>query len=124
MSDKKFLFFDMDGTLIAPKTRRIPQSAIDGIQQAMKNGHHCFICTGRSYRMAQEYFDQLAFPGIVFCNGAGIAYDGEILETRDLEPGWRIWFVNNNICISECARKKSYEPLLFCAPCRRRFRRF
>ena len=29
MSDKKFLFFDMDGTLIAPKTRKIPQSAID-----------------------------------------------------------------------------------------------
>ena len=94
MSDKKFLFFDMDGTLIAPKTRRIPQSAIDGIQQAMKNGHHCFICTGRSYRMAQEYFDQLAFSGIVFCNGAGIAYDGEILETRDLERSVIIWVVD------------------------------
>lgn len=86
MSEKRFLFFDMDGTLIAPKTRRIPQSAIDGIHQAMKNGHQCFICTGRSYRMAQEYFDQLAFSGIVFCNGAGIAYNGEIVETRDLDP--------------------------------------
>lgn len=86
MSNQKFLFFDMDGTLISPKTRTIPQSAINGIKQAMANGHRCFICTGRSYMMAREYFDVLEFPGIVFCNGAGIAYDGKILETRDLHP--------------------------------------
>lgn len=83
---EKYLFFDMDGTLISRKERRIPQSAIEGIQQAMENGHHCFICTGRGYRMAQEYFDQLVLPGIIFSNGAGIAYDGKILETRDLHP--------------------------------------
>ena len=83
---EKYLFFDMDGTLISRKERKIPQSAIDGIHQAMDNGHHCFICTGRGYRMAQEYFDQLVLPGIVFSNGAGIAYNGKILETRDLHP--------------------------------------
>lgn len=86
MSKQKFLFFDMDGTLISPTTRKIPQSTIDGIKQAMANGHRCFICTGRSYVMAQEYFDVLAFPGVVFCNGAGIAYEGKILETRDIHP--------------------------------------
>ncbi len=83
---EKYLFFDMDGTLISRKYRKIPQSAIDGITQAMKNGHRCFICTGRSYGMAQEFFDQLEFPGIIFSNGAGIAYNGEILETRDIHP--------------------------------------
>ena len=83
---EKYLFFDMDGTLISRKERRIPQSAIDGITQEMKNGHRCFICTGRGYSMAQEFFDQLEFPGIVFSNGAGIAYNGEILETRNIHP--------------------------------------
>lgn len=83
---EKYLFFDMDGTLISRKERRIPQSAIEAIHQAMENGHHCFICTGRGYRMAKEYFDQLVLPGIIFSNGAGIAYEGKILETRDLHP--------------------------------------
>lgn len=84
MSKEKYLFFDMDGTLISPTTRQVPKSTIDGIQQAMKNGHHCFICTGRSYKMAQEYQYDIHIPGIVFCNGAGIAYDGKILETRNI----------------------------------------
>lgn len=86
MNREKYLFFDMDGTLISPTTHKIPDSAVDGIQQAMKNGHRCFICTGRSYIMAQEHFSSLKLPGIVFCNGAGIAYDGQILETRDIHP--------------------------------------
>lgn len=86
MREEKFLFFDMDGTLISPKTHKIPESAILGIRQAMSKGHRCFICTGRSYVMAQEHFDALALPGIVFCNGAGIAYEGNILETRNIHP--------------------------------------
>ena len=51
MSDKSFLFFDMDGTLIAPKQEEFHKSAIDGIQQAMKNGHHCFYL----YRQKLSY---------------------------------------------------------------------
>ena len=45
-----------------------------------------FICTGRSYRMAQEYFDQLAFSGIVFTVMVLELRMMEILETRDLDP--------------------------------------
>lgn len=86
MPEEKYLFFDMDGTLISPITHKIPDSAVQGIRQAMKNGHRCFICTGRSYVMAQEYFSTLTLPGIVFCNGAGIAYEGNVLETRSIHP--------------------------------------
>ena len=35
----KFLFFDMDGTLISPSTRHIPESAVKGIAKAMEAGH-------------------------------------------------------------------------------------
>lgn len=85
MSEEKFLFFDMDGTLISPSTHTIPQSTIDAIHLAMEKGHRCFICSGRGYKMAQEYDDVLHFPGVVFCNGAGIAYDGKILETHNMD---------------------------------------
>lgn len=84
MNDEKYLFFDMDGTLISPTTHQIPDSAIEGIRQAQKNGHKCFICTGRALAMAQEYQKDIYIPGIVFCNGAGIAYEGKILETTNI----------------------------------------
>lgn len=85
MSDSKFLFFDMDGTLISGSTHKVPQSTIDAINLAKENGHHCFICTGRAYAMAQEYQNDVYLPGIVFCNGAGIAYEGKILETHNID---------------------------------------
>lgn len=80
----KYLFFDMDGTLISPTTRHIPESAVKGIRKAMEIGHKCFICTGRSFHLGNEYDDELHIPGMVFCNGAGIAYDGRILSTIDI----------------------------------------
>ena len=82
----KYLFFDMDGTLISPSTGRIPQSVIDGINAAKKNGHKCFICTGRSYSLGLEHQDEVEMPGIVFCNGAGIAYEHRILYTQNIHP--------------------------------------
>ena len=82
----KYLFFDMDGTLISPSTGDIPQSAIDGINAAKENGHKCFICTGRSYPLGLEHQNEIEMPGIVFCNGAGIAYDNRILYTRNIHP--------------------------------------
>ena len=74
----------MDGTLISPSTRHIPESAVKGITKAMEAGHKCFICTGRSFHLAQEYMDEIAIPGIIFCNGAGVAMDGKILSTTDI----------------------------------------
>ena len=38
--DKKIkaLFFDIDGTLVSFKTHKIPQSTVDALEQAKKNG--------------------------------------------------------------------------------------
>ena len=47
--DKKIkaLFFDIDGTLVSFKTHRIPQSTVDALEQAKKNGVEVYISTGR-----------------------------------------------------------------------------
>lgn len=34
----KALFFDIDGTLVSFKTHRIPQSTVDALEKAKKNG--------------------------------------------------------------------------------------
>ena len=45
---RKYLFFDIDGTLLSDVTHTVPQSAIEAIKKAKENGHHCFLCTGIS----------------------------------------------------------------------------
>ena len=47
--DKKIkaLFFDIDGTLVSFKTHKIPQSTVDALEQAKKNGVEVYISTGR-----------------------------------------------------------------------------
>ena len=43
----KALFFDIDGTLVSFSTLQIPQSTIDALEAARKNGVKIFISTGR-----------------------------------------------------------------------------
>ena len=83
---EQYLFFDMDGTLIAPSTHHFLPSSIQAIQQAIRQGCHVFLCTGRGYKMALEYQNELEIPGVIFSNGAGIACQGKILETTNIAP--------------------------------------
>lgn len=76
----KYLFFDMDGTLIDPSTGKIPESAVEALNKAKENGHLCFICTGRAYALGMEYENIVHMPGIVYCNGAASAYEGKVLH--------------------------------------------
>ncbi len=43
----KALFFDIDGTLVSFETHRIPQSTIEALEAAKRNGVKVFISTGR-----------------------------------------------------------------------------
>ena len=43
----KALFFDIDGTLVSFTTHKIPQTTVDAIAQAKKNGVKIYISTGR-----------------------------------------------------------------------------
>ena len=43
----KALFFDIDGTLVSFNTHRIPQTTVDALEEAKKNGVKVYISTGR-----------------------------------------------------------------------------
>ena len=45
--EKAILFFDIDGTILSEKTRKIPESAVTALQLAKKAGHLLFINTGK-----------------------------------------------------------------------------
>ena len=66
------IFFDIDGTLIDEKERRMPESAREAIARARENGHICMINTGRTKRLVGKDITGLTeFDGLLL--GCGIS---------------------------------------------------
>ena len=42
------LFFDIDDTLLSGVTKKVPESALEGIRKVKENGHKVLINTGRT----------------------------------------------------------------------------
>lgn len=59
------LFFDIDGTIISEKTHTIPESAIEAIETAGKNGCLTFINTGRTYFFVPIALKKIDFDGFL-----------------------------------------------------------
>ena len=75
----QLLFFDIDGTLLSNITHQIPQSALDAIAAAQKNGHLVFINTGRTIRTMPAFLKTLGFDGYLCGCGTRIVYHDETL---------------------------------------------
>ncbi len=75
----KYLFFDIDGTLVTHEQGLVP-SAKKAIDTARAKGHKVFLSTGRHLHALAAVKD-LEVDGILYCNGAGIYYNGEIVAT-------------------------------------------
>ena len=83
-TDRKILFFDVDGTLITEDGRRyFPDSAKRALAQARVNGHLVFINTGRVYCNITEEIKSAGFDGFVCGCGTSIYYDGKELFHND-----------------------------------------
>ncbi len=67
----KALFFDIDGTLVSFKTHRIPQSTVDALEQAKKNGVEVYISTGRPKQIINNLGQiEHLIDGYITANGA------------------------------------------------------
>ena len=83
-SDKKAIFFDIDGTLFSPIVG-IPKSAKEGIKRLKQNGHLVFVCTGRSKAMLLKELKDMEFDGIIAGAGTYVEYEGRELYRYDME---------------------------------------
>ena len=61
--EKKFLFFDIDGTLTDRATGEIVPSAKEVLQRLEENGHFVAIATGRAHYKAENF--TLAMAGVL-----------------------------------------------------------
>lgn len=85
MADIKIVFFDIDGTLIDPKTRQIPDSARQAVHQLQRNGILVSIATGRPPYNLPDFGD-LHFD--IFCtyNGSLCYNEKEIIFNCPIAP--------------------------------------
>ena len=67
----KALFFDIDGTLVSFSTHRVPESAVEALAEAKRNGVKIYISTGRPVRLIVnlQQIDRLV-DGYVSTSGA------------------------------------------------------
>lgn len=75
----KAIFFDIDGTLVSFKTHLIPDSTVEALKAAKKNGVKIFIATGRPKAFITSNLDviQPFVDGYITNNGAMADVDGK-----------------------------------------------
>ena len=74
----KYLFFDIDGTLMGPSKQVTPKTA-NGIKQARENGHKCFLCTGRAPVSIMKSIREIGFDGIISSAGGFVNIGGKYI---------------------------------------------
>jgi len=83
----KALFFDIDGTLVSFNTHRIPQSTVESLEQAKRNGVEIYISTGRP-KMIINNLGQIEhlIDGYITANGACCFVEDTLVSKHAILP--------------------------------------
>lgn len=76
MYSRKYLFFDIDGT-IAENDMPPSPAVTEAIYQARKNGHKAYICTARTMCDIYDSLFEAGFDGMIAGAGAQIIVEGK-----------------------------------------------
>lgn len=76
--NRKFFFFDIDGTLTNIKTFEVVQSSIEAIRKLEEKGHVCALASGRAHFRAQQFAEENGFKNMICEGGNCIVIDGKI----------------------------------------------
>lgn len=101
MPRKRYLFFDIDGTLAAGGygNTYIPESTRWALEKLRHAGHFLCIATGRSQAMAVDYMHSLGFENMVSDGGYGVTIHDRLLGITPLDRDRVIALIH------ECDRK-------------------
>ncbi len=81
----KFIFLDIDGTLLSFGQAQPPLSAVQAVRQARENGHQVYINTGRCRCEVTDAITSIGFDGIICSNSLYIEERGLCLEKHQME---------------------------------------
>ncbi|MDO5145748.1 MAG: HAD family hydrolase [Eubacteriales bacterium] len=78
--NKKLLFFDVDGTLLAGGLPGyLPKSTMEALIKAQENGHYLFVNSGRTYSFLPQVIREFPFDGYLCGCGTEVIFHGETL---------------------------------------------
>lgn len=79
--DRKLIFLDIDGTLVAMLSSPSPRVR-QAIRQVRANGHLVFLCTGRNLPIIGQDILGIGLDGVIASAGAYVAVGGQVLQDR------------------------------------------
>ncbi|MBO8434688.1 MAG: HAD family hydrolase [Tyzzerella sp.] len=79
----KVVFIDVDGTLVDYEGN-LPESAVSAIRKARENGHHVYICTGRSRAEVYQNIWDIGLDGMIGANGAYVEHNGQVVMHKGI----------------------------------------
>ena len=93
--NKKYIFFDIDGTLTnANPGGIILPSTLRTLRKLEENGHFVAIATGRSYSMAINGMKESGIKNAVCCGGNGLVIDEKVVYIHPIEKEAAIKIIN------------------------------
>ncbi|MFC0562095.1 Cof-type HAD-IIB family hydrolase [Halalkalibacter alkalisediminis] len=84
MSEKKIVFFDIDGTLY-DENKQLPVSTKKAIEDLKAKGHYVAIATGRAPFLFKDLREELNIDTYVCFNGSLVVVDNEVVSKTLLD---------------------------------------
>ena len=81
---KKYIFLDLDGTIIDHKSNSVPKSTKKAIQKLQENGHEVIISTGRPPSLFYGIEKELNIDSYIAANGRIVVYKGKTILKQPL----------------------------------------
>lgn len=75
---EKYIFFDIDGTLIG-SSKVVSEKTVMGIKRARQKGHKTFLCTGRAPISIMKDVKDIGFDGIIASAGGFVMVDNQYI---------------------------------------------
>ncbi len=86
MSDRKIIFFDLDGTLIDHSINAIPKSTKETIDKLKQNGHVIVIATGRPPCLIYNVDKDLGIETVIASNGRYVISENKVIWNDYIDP--------------------------------------
>jgi len=108
----KYLFFDIDGTLVG-KSKQVTEKTKEGIALARQNGHKAFLCTGRAPTSIMKDILNVGFDGIICSAGGFVIIDGKYIFENFINQyvlsEVMTLFINNHVLFTLETKDAIYE---------------